>query len=66
MGPTGTVATAQAKEMSVRCPKSIPDPPTIRPTGLDTTHSESSSTTAGIATTAVIWYNLIILQNHEE
>jgi hypothetical protein len=32
MGPTATVPTAQEKEMSVHCQKSIPDPQTIQST----------------------------------
>jgi len=66
MGPTATVATAKAKETSVRRQESIPDPQTIWSTGLDTTHRDSSGTTAGTATTAVTCYILIMVQNHEE
>jgi len=69
MCPTGTVANAKAKEMSVHCEKSIPDPQTIRSTGLDTTHSELShtnGTTASTTTTAVTWCNLLMVQYREE
>jgi len=66
MCPTATVTTAQAKKCLSTVQKSIPDPQTIRSTGLDTTHSKLPSTTNGTATTAVTWYNLIMVQNHEE